>query len=174
MGNSAKKEIHFLVQGLNGAGKTSIINQLKKEGIEGTVEEIGNMGVSFKQKKTKYILLEINDNIKEALIKQLYGKIIDGLIFVVDASDKGSIDESSKAFQKMIAEEDWKDCPILVYANKLDKNDCFTPKEVIEKLGTDQLKDKTFTFQGANCTTEEGVGGVKSGFEWIISMIAKK
>ena len=51
MGNSAKKEMRFLVHGLSGAGKTSLINQLKKEGKEGTVEVIGDMGVSFFIKK---------------------------------------------------------------------------------------------------------------------------
>ena len=58
-----------------------------------------------------------------------------------------------------------------MYANKLDKDDYFTSEEVIKKLGTAQLKDRTWFFQGCCCITGEGV---KSGFDWIVTNIAKK
>lgn len=53
------------------------------------------------------------------LWKQYYSNI-DALIFVIDYSNDKTIEPSKKEFLKLLKEEKLKDCPILIFANKID------------------------------------------------------
>ena len=50
----------------------------------------------------------------------------------------------------MLAEEELKDCAVLVMANKQDLNSALPPGEVTEKLGMGQLKGRTWLVQGTS------------------------
>ena len=59
-------------------------------------------------------------------------------IFVVDSNDRERIEGEFSAreeLHKMLAEEELKDCAVLVLANKQDLNGAMPPGEVTEKLG---------------------------------------
>ena len=57
----------------------------------------------------------------------------EGLIFVVDSSDRNRIDKAREELFKMLEEEDLKDVVLLVFANKLDLG-VMDVKEVTEKM----------------------------------------
>ena len=104
------------------------------------------------------------------LWKQYYQNT-DGLIFVVDSNDKDRIEDAAEELKGMLAEEELKDFPVLVMANKQDLNGALAPDEVTKKLGMGDLKGITYFVQGTSATTGNGL---KEGLDWMASVILKK
>ena len=71
----------------------------------------------------------------------------------------------------MLAEEELKNCPVLVLANKQDINGALASGEVCDKLGMGDFKGRTWIVQGTSATTGKGL---KEGLEWIASVLLEK
>ena len=67
-----------------------------------------------------------------------------GVIFVVDSSDSIGIDDARDELHKMIGDEELKDVPILILANKQDVTGAMITSEVSEKLALNTIKGKNW------------------------------
>ena len=166
-----KKDIRILMLGLDGAGKTTMLSKfkigeiVKLPSITGfNVEILSYKGLSF-------TVWDIGgqDKIRE-LWKHNYPNT-DGLIFVVDSNNRDRIGYAAEQLKKILSEEELKDCPILVFANKQDLDNSLHPSEVTEKLGKGQFKRITWLVQGVSCTLEKGI---KEGLDWMASALICK
>ena len=70
-----------------------------------------------------------------------YYQNAEGLIFVVDSSDRERIGKAKEELFKMLSEEDLKDTILLVMANKQDIA-VMEIKEIIEALDLHSIKDR--------------------------------
>ena len=67
----------------------------------------------------------------------------DGLIWVVDSTDKERIQDSKKELQKLLADPKLKGCPLTVFCNKQDINgEKFSVAEVSANLELNKIKDR--------------------------------
>ena len=78
-----------------------------------------------------------------------YYQNAEGLIFVVDSSDRNRIDKAREELKKMLSEEDLKDVVLLVLANKQDIA-VMDVKEVIERLDLASIKNRPWHCQGTS------------------------
>ena len=107
-----------------------------------------------------------------------YYKNVNGILFVVDSSDKKRIDQDDdntnsvkKELELMLKEEELKDAVILIYANKCDADDTMKTSEILNKLGTDCLKNHNWYIQ---MCVGQSMDGVYEGLDWIVRAIEKK
>ena len=168
-----KKDICIFMVGLDAAGKTSILYHLKGEAIKKipgacfNIETLDYKGLNF----TAWDVGDAFSNENRRLLKYSYP---DGLVFVVDSNDRDRIEGDFSAreeLQKILAEEELKDCAVLVMANKQDLNGAMTPDEVAEKLGMGQLKGRTWFVQGTSAITGQGI---EEGLDWLTSVLLTK
>ena len=87
-----------------------------------------------------------------------------GIIFVVDSSDKHRIDTAREELHKLAMEPELEGAAILVLANKQDLPDAMTTAEVVEDLGLMKLRGNAWFAQGATATTGEGL---YEGLDWL-------
>jgi ADP-ribosylation factor protein 6 len=98
-----------------------------------------------------------------------------GLIFVIDSSDKARIDEARQELHRIINDREMKESLLLVFANKQDipggmhrfctkmyklvltKFVAMKPQEVTDALKLSQLKDKIWFVVPSCATTGEGL-----------------
>ena len=76
-----------------------------------------------------------------------------GLIFVVDCSDRERIREASEELHQMLADNTLRVNVLLVFANKQDLPNAMTPAEITEKMGLDTIKNRKWFVQ-SSCATE--------------------
>ena len=166
-----KKEVHILLVGSDAAGKTAILYQLKKNETVKTIPTIGFNVETLEFKDLKFTIWDVGgqDKIRTSL-KHFYENA-DGLIFIVDSNDRDRIEDAAEELKKMLAEEELKDCVVLVMANKQDLNGALPPGEVAEKMGMGSLKGRTWLVQGTSATTGQGL---KEGLDWMASVLLKK
>ncbi len=157
--------------GLDAAGKTTILYQLKMNETVKTIPTIGFNVETLDYKGLNFTVWDVGGQDKIRVLWKHYYQNTDGLIFVVDSNDKDRIDDAAEELKKMLNEEELKDVILLVMANKQDLKDAFSPNEVTEKLGLNQIKGRKWLVQGTSATTGQGL---KEGLDWMAGELLKK
>ena len=166
-----KKEVKILMLGLDATGKTTILYQLKMGETVKTIPTIGFNVETLDYKGLNFTVWDVGGQDKIRVLWKHYYQNTDGLIFVVDSNDRDRMEDAAEELKKMLAEEELKDCAVLVMANKQDLNGALAPGEVTEKLGMGALKGRTWLVQGTSATTGQGL---KEGLDWMASVLLKK
>jgi len=162
-----KKDMRILMLGLDAAGKTTILYKLK---LVEAVSSIPTIGFSVSEpvdyKNIKFTVLDVGGQDKIRLPWRHY----QGLIFVVDSSDKERVELAREELQKMLGEEKLRDAVLLVFANKQDLG-VLSVAEITEKLGLHTLKGREWYIQGTCAMTGDGL---YEGLDWLSTTVRKK
>ena len=157
-----KKDVRILMVGLDAAGKTTILYQLKMGETVKTIPTIGFNVETLDYKGLNFTVWDVGGQDKIRVLWKHYYQNTDGLIFVVDSNDRDRIEDAA---------EELKESVVLVMANKQDLSGALSPNEVTEKMGMGQLKGRQWLVQGTSATTGQGL---KEGLDWMAGVLLKK
>lgn len=166
-----KKEIRILMLGLDGAGKTTILYQLKMGETVKTIPTIGFNVETLEYKGLHFTVWDVGGQDKIRVLWKHYYNSTDALIYVVDSNDKERINEASEQLNRLLEEEQLKNIILLIFANKQDISGAMNSSEVSEKLGLKNIKNKPWLLQGTCATTGSGL---KDGLDWLANELIKK
>ncbi|KAI5286392.1 ADP-ribosylation factor, Arf Arf6 [Ascosphaera aggregata] len=158
------KEMRILMLGLDAAGKTTILYRLKLNQDVTTIPTVGFNVESVTYKNVKFNVWDVGGQDKIRPLWRHYFSGTQGLIFVIDSSDRARIHEARQELHRIILDREMKDALLLVFANKQDLPDSMSPDEVREKLQLTQLKDKLWYVAPSCATTGEGL---LEGLGWL-------
>ena len=124
----SNKKVLFL--GLDNAGKSTLLFQLKDKAFRDTVPTVG---LNVEQISYRGLSLTMWDVSGQAtrLWKHYFDKI-NAIIFVVDASDRERIQKAQEELHRVISDEELAGAPVLVFANKQDLPGAMTEEEMYE------------------------------------------
>jgi len=165
-----KKNVRFVLVGLDGAGKTTILYQLK---LGELVHTIPTIGFNVESMKYKNIELQAWDAGGQEVFRSMwkhYCQDCDGLMFVVDSADTDRLKEAKEELGKLIDDETMLGSVVLVIANKQDVQGAVNPVELEIRLGLDKAK-QVHRVQSASATTGDGL---LEGLDWLVEEIKKK
>ena len=165
------KDVRMLMVGLDAAGKTTILYQIKMGETVKTIPTIGFNVETLKYKKLNLTVWDVGGQDKIRVLWKHYYQNTDGLIFVVDSNDRDRIEDAAEELKRMLNEEELKDTVVLVMANKQDLNGAMSPNEVTKKLGLSQLKGRQWLVQGTSATTGQGLN---EGMDWLVGVLTNK
>ena len=164
-------DFRILMLGLDFSGKTTILYQLKMGEAVKTIKTIGfNVETIHYEMHNTYTIWDVGGEDKQRCLWKHYYQNTDGIIYVVDSNDLDKLEDNAKIIKNISSEEELKDCPILVLANKQDLNGAATPGKVTKFLGMGTLKARKWLDQGSSAKTGQGI---KEGFDWLTSEIIK-
>ncbi len=92
-------------------------------------------------------------------------------MYVVDSSDEVRLKECTEELQSLLAEDNLKNVPLLVFANKQDLQFALDAEEILNTLSLMAIKDRTWTIQACSAVTKEGL---QEGMEWLVKTISEK
>mmetsp|Transcript_17356 Transcript_17356/g.31609 ORF Transcript_17356/g.31609 Transcript_17356/m.31609 type:complete len:317 (+) Transcript_17356:61-1011(+) len=164
---------HNLVVGLPGAGKTTLLRRLMTTSGKGQIRArvAGGLGVE---------VLELDDfvsfvawdlpgpNGAQALRCQFFKDAM-SLIFVVDSSDRDSMESARALLQGMLSEKELQRVAVLVYANKQDMPDALSAKEVSTCLGVGDLTSHRWWIQPCSAAVGDGIF---HGINWLSQTVS--
>jgi len=157
------KKANILMLGLDAAGKTTILYQLKLNSIVNTIPTIGFNVESVKYKNLNLTIWDVGGQEKIRQLWRHYYNNVDVLIFVIDSNDNGRIDEAKKELHYLISEDELKDTIILIYSNKIDLPNSINHHTLGDKLNLNSIKQHWF-IQPISAT--ENIG-ITEGLDWI-------
>lgn len=87
------------------------------------------------------------------------------VIFVVDSNDRDRMGEAKDELSRMLAEDELKAAPLLVFANKQDLPNAMSVAEVTDALNLHALRNTAqWYIQGSTATTGDGLF---DGLDWL-------
>ncbi|KFY09433.1 hypothetical protein V492_05496 [Pseudogymnoascus sp. VKM F-4246] len=158
------KEMRLLMLGLDAAGKTTILYKLKLNQDVTTIPTVGFNVETVTFKNVKFNVWDVGGQDKIRPLWRHYFSGTQGLIFVVDSSDRKRIKEAEQELTRIINDREMKDSLLLVFANKQDLPGAMKPQEITEELKLNNLKDKIWYVVPSCATTGEGL---VEGLAWL-------
>ena len=145
-----KDECSELVVGLDGAGKTTIVQRLKY-GVSEDMEVIPTIGFNIEcveYKKMIFSLWDLGGAKETRSFWRFYYEGSQGIIFVFDStSDALRVEEAREDLHRLLTEHELWDAPLLVMANKQDEPRAMAPREITEKLQLYSLANRNWCVQ---------------------------
>ena len=172
----SKKKARILMFGLDGAGKTSILYQLKFSDLIKTTQTIGFNIETIKYKDLYIDIWDIGGfsifpNNEDIILFKHYYENTDGIIYVIDCSDKKRFGKANKGLLEIIKDEKLKNLPLLIFGNKQDLNEAISPNELTKYLEYEKIINNKWLIQGSSALNGKGI---KEGFDWLTNSLLKK
>ncbi|QSZ32996.1 hypothetical protein DSL72_002581 [Monilinia vaccinii-corymbosi] len=163
------KEMRLLMLGLDAAGKTTILYKLKLGQDVTTIPTVGFNVETVTYKNVKFNVWDVGGQDKIRPLWRHYFSGTQGLIFVIDSSDRARIVEAQQELHRIINDREMQDSLLLVFANKQDiAGEAMKPPEVTEQLKLNDLKNKVWFVVPSCATTGEGL---MEGLAWLSKTI---
>ncbi len=80
-----------------------------------------------------------------------------GLIFVVDSADASRLEEAREELHAVLADDEMREVPVIVIANKQDLPTALSPSRVMEALCLGKMGSRKWHVQGATATNGDGI-----------------
>jgi ADP-ribosylation factor-like protein 6 len=170
--SSKKKDANILIIGLDNGGKSSIINHLKNTDSK-AISINPTVGFNVEKFTFKSLNLTTYDMSGQTRYRNLwehyYGET-DGIVFVVDSSDRMRIVVSKEELSSMLDHPVLKNrnVPILFFANKTDIKNSINSNDIRKELGLESIRNKSWHI--FECSALNG-NGIENGFEWFVEEI---
>lgn len=157
--------------GLDAAGKTTILYKLKLGEVVTTVPTIGFNVETVEYKKLQFTVWDVGGQDKIRLLWRYYYNNVQGIIFVVDSSDRDRIPEAKEELRVLMNNEELQNALLLVFANKQDMPGAMNASELTDKLDLRTLRQRTWFIQSTCATSGEGL---YEGLEWLATNLKKR
>ena len=157
--------------GLDAAGKTTILYQLKLEEPITTIPTIGFNVETVEYKNISFTVWDIGGQDKIRSLWRLYFQETQGLIFVVDSSDRERVMEAKTELFRLLKEEELKDATLLVFANKQDLPTRMSSSELAEQLSLHTLRGRNWYIQATSAIKRQGI---YEGLDWLSAQIKNR
>lgn len=136
----SNKEVRLLILGLDNAGKTTIlcmllfiihyIDKMQLGEVQNVVPTVGFNVEYVQYENINFQVWDIGGQYEIRPYWRCYYPKTNAVVFTVDSSDKDRIDIVKQELFILLEEEDLKEVPLAIVANKQDKVGCLTDKEV--------------------------------------------
>ena len=165
---------HHLFQGLDNAGKTTILNKMNGEDITKIAPTLGFNIKTLSFKGFKLNMWDVGGQKTIRAYWRNYFEKTDGLIWVVDSADKIRLETCKKELFKLLDQERLAGASLLIFANKQDLAGAEKEKDIAKLLELDtnpKFHKRHWKIQACSAVTGDGL---LSGLDWMVKDIASR
>ncbi|XP_039600902.1 ADP-ribosylation factor-like protein 13B [Polypterus senegalus] len=173
------RKITLVMVGLDNAGKTAAVRGIQGENPEDVAPTVGFSKIELKQGKFEVTIFDLGGGKRIRGIWKNYYSESFGVVFVVDSSDVERIEETKETMAEVLRHPRISGKPVLVLANKQDRDGALGEADIIEYLSLEKLVNENKCLcQIEPCSAVLGYGkkldkSIKKGLGWLLSSIAK-
>ena len=151
-------EARILMLGLDAAGKTTILYKLKLNETVSSIPTIGfNVETVTPVKNVTFTVWDVGGQDKIRPLWKHYFNNTEGLVYVVDSSDRARVAESKDELHWIMEADEMREVPVVILANKQDLPGALSPSEVANKLGMHQMRGRDWYIQGTCAVNGDGL-----------------
>ncbi|XP_026698091.1 ADP-ribosylation factor-like protein 13B isoform X2 [Athene cunicularia] len=173
------RKVTLIMVGLDNAGKTATVRGIQGESPEDMAPTVGFSKVDLKQGRFEVTIFDLGGGKRIRNIWRNYYAESYGVIFVVDSSDIARMEETKQVMIEVLNSPKISGKPVLVLANKQDREGALSEADLIESLSLEKLvNEHKCLCQIEPCSAIMGYGkkidkSIKKGLYWLLHIIAK-
>ncbi|XP_012499777.1 PREDICTED: ADP-ribosylation factor-like protein 13B [Propithecus coquereli] len=173
------RKVTLVMVGLDNAGKTATAKGIQGEHPEDVAPTVGFSKIDLRQGKFEVTIFDLGGGKRIRGIWKNYYAESYGVIFVVDSSDEERMEETKETMSEVLRHPRISGKPVLVLANKQDKEGALGEADVIECLSLEKLvNEHKCLCQIEPCSAVLGYGkkidkSIKKGLYWLLHIIAR-
>jgi len=167
----SKEEMRILMLGLDAAGKTTVLYKLKLGEVVTTIPTVGFNVESVEYKNISFTVWDVGGQDKIRRLWRYYFQGTQGLVFVVDSSDRDRVEDAREELMQVLGEDEMRGAALLVLANKQDLPNAMPAAELTEKLGLQGLRARQWYIQSACATSGDGL---YEGMDWMSRVLSSR
>lgn len=165
------RAMRLLILGLDNAGKTTVVKKVNGEDIDKISPTLG-----FNIKTLYYNDYELNvwDVGGQVTIRSYwrnYFEATDGLIWVIDSTDKMRMNDCKKELHSLLKQEKLCGATLLIFCNKQDLEGALTASEIRDYLELDKISTRHWALIPCSAKTGEGL---IEGIDWMVADISSR
>ena len=164
-------QIRLLTLGLDNSGKTTIIKSFLGEDPTSTSPTLGFTINTLKYNSNTINFWDIGGQTTIRSYWRNYFEETDGVIWVVDSSDKLRLNDSKEELHNLLKQEKLAGATLLVFCNKQDINGALTVEEIKNILQLDIITSRHWIIMP--CSAING-NGLENGLKWLIDDISSR
>lgn len=174
---STKKEYRLLILGLDNSGKSSFFQSiqkifLKKEKKK-TETTVGLDICNIPFEKVSLTFWDLGGTKELRVLWTDFYSLANGLLFVIDSSDRKRIEEAKNVFSHVVSNKNIKKIPISVLCNKTDLFDSMNVL-LIQSIFNPVFESKCLSNVKIFCISAEKNQGIIEVLSWMIKRISDK
>ena len=167
----SKEEMRILMLGLDAAGKTTVLYKLKLGEVVTTIPTVGFNVESVEYNNISFTVWDVGGQDKIRRLWRHYFLGTQGLVFVVDSSDRDRVEDAREELMKVLGEVEMRDAALLVLANKQDLPNAMPAAELTEKLGLQGFRARRWYIQSTCATSGDGL---YEGMDWMSRVLSSR
>lgn len=165
-----KKPCRIVLVGLDGAGKTTMLYQLRLGETVTTIPTIGFNVETVVYKNISFTMWDIGGQERIRALWRHYYNNVDAIIYMIDSNDTERLAEASDTLNTMLDDELLRRVPLLVLANKQDLPNAAPLSKMAEHLGLRAMHTRQWHLQ--SCIARQG-DGIYEGLDWLSRVLNK-
>ncbi|XP_013145548.1 PREDICTED: ADP-ribosylation factor-like protein 13B [Papilio polytes] len=179
-----RRHIVLILIGLDNAGKTKTVNNLAGEKDDKVLPTVGFKAVNLIHKDTPVTIYDLGGGPQFRQIWSQYYSEVHGIIFVIDSSDFQRLEECKAVLEEVLSHDRISGKPVLVLANKQDKDGALDDIDVVEKLNIEPLVNKyrcptlvesyTAYLTDTKSNKPKIDPGLRKGYHWLLNYIVRR
>ncbi|KAM9278066.1 ADP-ribosylation factor-like protein 13B isoform 3-T4 [Cariama cristata] len=173
------RKVTLIMVGLDNAGKTATVRGIQGESPEDVAPTVGFSKIDLKQGRFEVTIFDLGGGKQIRDIWRNYYAESYGVVFVVDSSDIARMEETKQAMIEVLSSPKISGKPVLVLANKQDREGALPEADIIESLALEKLvNEHKCPCQIEPCSAIMGCGkkmdkSIEKGLYWLLHSIAK-
>lgn len=164
----SNKEVRLLILGLDNAGKTTLLYQMQFPEPKVTVPTVGFNVETVKYENLQFQMWDLGGQSEIRPYWRCYFPNTNAIVFVIDSSDKDRIDIAKQELFLIMQEDDLKDVPIAILANKQDLDGALTDIQISEMMGLSDIKNRQWAIFKTIAKTGKGLD---DAFKWLTGIL---
>mmetsp|Transcript_9720 Transcript_9720/g.15942 ORF Transcript_9720/g.15942 Transcript_9720/m.15942 type:complete len:197 (-) Transcript_9720:1190-1780(-) len=172
--SSRSKHANVLFVGLDGGGKTAILNRLSGYGENTAHQATQTKGLSIvklSQLGFKLLCYDVGGSKDYQSTWENYYSKSHVVVFVIDSADRKRIEKAGTMLQMLLEDPKLSGVPLLILANKQDLFSSISGMEVCDGLNCSQIRGRSWQIQQTSALTGEGL---QVAFDWIGRTLAER
>ncbi|XP_018101465.1 ADP-ribosylation factor-like protein 13B isoform X1 [Xenopus laevis] len=173
------RKVTLVMVGLDNAGKTATVKGIQGESPEDVAPTVGFSKADIKQGRFDITMFDLGGGKRIRGIWKNYYAESYGVVFVIDSSDMERMEETKETIAEVLRHPRISGKPVLVLANKQDREGALSEADIIEFLSLEKLVNENKCLcQIEPCSAAIGHGkkidkSIKNGLNWLLRVIAK-
>ena len=164
-----KRDVRILILGLDAAGKTTILYQLKLGELVTTIPTIGFNVETIEHGNVNFTAWDVGVRDKIRPLLRHYYQSTGAVVFVIDSNDRERYREAVEMLQETLSDDELRDVPILILANKQDLSGVMTREEILGDLMANEcLAGRKWEVFAVIGTLGEGLS---DGLDWLTAVL---